>query len=209
MGPSCAQSHSVAGIIFHVDSFAFEVDTEQLPTPSGNRLEAGTWPTRLSVACTVSASPRDISLYAKRALLARLLVQSPSQPYVCASWRHNSMYHFLLAHALPFFEFEFAIDFHVKNVEYVINFDFPNNIEDYVHRIGRTGRAGAKGTAITLFTSANTKNARELLNLLRDAGQPTPQALEEQARYAPSGGGGSRYSRGFRGGGRGRGGGGG
>lgn len=95
----------------------------------------------------------------------------------------------------------------VKNVEFVINFDFPNNIEDYVHRIGRTGRAGAKGTAITMFTSANTKNARELLALLRDAGQTTPQALEEQARYAPSGGGGSRYSRGFRGGGRGRGGG--
>ncbi|MGB1599242.1 MAG: DEAD/DEAH box helicase, partial [Promethearchaeia archaeon] len=35
----------------------------------------------------------------------------------------------------------------VKEVKAVINYDFPSNVEDYVHRIGRTGRAGAKGTA--------------------------------------------------------------
>ncbi len=94
----------------------------------------------------------------------------------------------------------------VKNVELVINYDFPNNIEDYVHRIGRTGRAGAKGTAVTLFTGANAKSARELIQLLKDAGQEVPPGLQESARYAPSGGGSSRYSRGFRGGrGRGRG----
>jgi len=34
----------------------------------------------------------------------------------------------------------------------VLNYDYPNNSEDYIHRIGRTGRAGATGTAITLFT---------------------------------------------------------
>ena len=41
----------------------------------------------------------------------------------------------------------------VKNITHVLNYDYPNNSEDYVHRIGRTGRAGAKGTAITLFTT--------------------------------------------------------
>ena len=30
----------------------------------------------------------------------------------------------------------------VKDIKFVINYDFPNNVEDYVHRIGRTGRAG-------------------------------------------------------------------
>lgn len=44
----------------------------------------------------------------------------------------------------------------VKNITHVFNFDYPNNSEDYVHRIGRTGRAGSKGTAITLFTSDST-----------------------------------------------------
>lgn len=41
----------------------------------------------------------------------------------------------------------------VKNITHVFNYDYPNNSEDYVHRIGRTGRAGSKGTAITLFTT--------------------------------------------------------
>lgn len=35
----------------------------------------------------------------------------------------------------------------------MFNYDYPNNSEDYVHRIGRTGRAGRQGTAITLFTT--------------------------------------------------------
>lgn len=38
---------------------------------------------------------------------------------------------------------------HVDDVEYVINFDFPYEAEDYVHRIGRTGRAGNTGIAIS------------------------------------------------------------
>lgn len=41
----------------------------------------------------------------------------------------------------------------VKNITHVLNYDYPNNSEDYVHRIGRTGRAGSSGTAITLFTT--------------------------------------------------------
>lgn len=41
----------------------------------------------------------------------------------------------------------------VRNITHVLNYDYPNNSEDYIHRIGRTGRAGAKGTAITLFTA--------------------------------------------------------
>ena len=37
----------------------------------------------------------------------------------------------------------------VLSITHVINFDLPNNAEDYVHRIGRTGRAGAMGTALS------------------------------------------------------------
>lgn len=42
----------------------------------------------------------------------------------------------------------------VEGISHVINFDVPQNPEDYVHRIGRTGRAGASGTAITFLTAA-------------------------------------------------------
>ncbi|MGB5512742.1 MAG: ATP-dependent RNA helicase RhlB [Woeseiaceae bacterium] len=39
---------------------------------------------------------------------------------------------------------------HVPDVQYVINYDLPQDAEDYVHRIGRTARAGAAGDAISL-----------------------------------------------------------
>ena len=39
---------------------------------------------------------------------------------------------------------------HIPDVEYVINYDLPNDPEDYVHRIGRTARAGASGNALSM-----------------------------------------------------------
>lgn len=41
----------------------------------------------------------------------------------------------------------------VADISHVINFDKPNNYEDYIHRIGRTGRANAKGYALTFIES--------------------------------------------------------
>ena len=38
---------------------------------------------------------------------------------------------------------------HIEGVSHVINYDLPEDSEDYVHRIGRTGRAGAQGTAVS------------------------------------------------------------
>ena len=37
----------------------------------------------------------------------------------------------------------------LQDITHVVNFDFPRNIEDYVHRVGRAGRAGKTGTSIT------------------------------------------------------------
>ncbi|KAK4186625.1 P-loop containing nucleoside triphosphate hydrolase protein [Podospora australis] len=91
----------------------------------------------------------------------------------------------------------------VRNITHVLNYDYPNNSEDYIHRIGRTGRAGANGTAITFFTTDNAKQARDLVSVLREAKQVIDPRLDEMARYS-GGGGSSRY-----GGYRGRGGGGG
>ncbi|RAR07442.1 atp-dependent rna helicase dbp2 [Stemphylium lycopersici] len=90
----------------------------------------------------------------------------------------------------------------VRNITHVFNYDYPNNSEDYVHRIGRTGRAGANGTAITLFTTDNSKQARDLVQILSESKQQIDPRLHEMARYGGGGGGGGRW-----GGGRGRGGG--
>lgn len=83
----------------------------------------------------------------------------------------------------------------------VINYDFPTNTEDYIHQIGRTGRAGRKGVAITFFTSENSKSARELVGILREAQQEIPPELDEMAQYSGGGRGGGRGFRGRRGGG--------
>lgn len=85
-------------------------------------------------------------------------------------------------------------------MEIVINFDFPNGIEDYIHRIGRTGRAGAKGVALTLFTAKNAGKAQDLTKLLREAGQQIPIELQDLSRKPTDGsrGGHGRYGGGFR-----------
>jgi hypothetical protein len=78
----------------------------------------------------------------------------------------------------------------VKDIKCVINFDFPTTIEDYIHRIGRTGRAGATGMAFTFFTHSNAKYSRNLVKILREAGQVVNPALESMSKSAGSMGGG-------------------
>src|SRR6185369_12309494 len=55
----------------------------------------------------------------------------------------------------------------VNGIELVINFDLPDNAEDYVHRIGRTGRAGHEGRAISFATPDQTADVRAIERLIR------------------------------------------
>merc|ERR1711862_1089812 len=81
----------------------------------------------------------------------------------------------------------------VKDIKYVINYDFPNQIEDYIHRVGRTGRAGATGSSYTFFTQDKFRHAPDLIKVLQEASQPVPAELEKLAEG--SGGGGDRRRR--------------
>lgn len=83
----------------------------------------------------------------------------------------------------------------VKDIQMVINFDFPNNMEDYIHRIGRCGRAGAKGTAVSFFGSKNSRNARELMKILSESDNIVPPELQNMQMSGGGGGGSSRYRR--------------
>jgi len=99
---------------------------------------------------------------------------------------------------------------HVDDVKFVINYDYPNNSEDYIHRIGRTGRKENKGTAYTLFTPGNGAKAKDLVDVLSEAKQVVNPKLVELAQCSGFGGR-NRYGGGGRGGrfgGGGRGGGG-
>ncbi|KAJ0178066.1 hypothetical protein K1T71_005889 [Dendrolimus kikuchii] len=70
----------------------------------------------------------------------------------------------------------------VEDVKFVINYDYPNNSEDYVHRIGRTGRSQNTGTAYTLFTPNNSAKAKDLMSVLQEANQVVNPRLLELAQ---------------------------
>ncbi|KAK4704639.1 ATP-dependent RNA helicase DDX3X, partial [Phenoliferia sp. Uapishka_3] len=89
----------------------------------------------------------------------------------------------------------------IPNVTHVINYDLPSDIDDYVHRIGRTGRAGNTGASTAFFNRGNRGICRDLVELLREAKQEVPGWLEAVMRE----GGGFGGGRGGRGGGRSRG----
>jgi len=55
----------------------------------------------------------------------------------------------------------------VQNIEVVINYDLPDDPENYVHRIGRTGRAGAEGHAITFATPDQAGDVRNIERMIR------------------------------------------
>ncbi|KZV69266.1 DEAD-domain-containing protein [Peniophora sp. CONT] len=95
----------------------------------------------------------------------------------------------------------------IPNVTHVINYDLPSDIDDYVHRIGRTGRAGNTGVSTAFFNRGNKNIVRDLVELLREANQDIPDWLESVAHESTFGGGSSFRGRGGRGG-RSRGGGG-
>lgn len=84
----------------------------------------------------------------------------------------------------------------VEDIKFVINFDYPACSEDYVHRIGRTARATRTGTAYTFFTPANMKQAKDLIDVLREANQqinPKLMQMSDMAREAFGGKGRSRW----------------
>jgi len=95
----------------------------------------------------------------------------------------------------------------VKEIKWVINYDFPQDVEDYVHRIGRTGRKTKdgfnEGNAISFFSRENYSKARKLVEIMKEAEQAVSPELEQVAMSSHAGrGGSSRYQRGGGGGGR-------
>eukprot|EP00116_Pleurobrachia_bachei_P000067 sb/3460329/ len=65
----------------------------------------------------------------------------------------------------------------ISDITNVINYDYPNTTEDYIHRIGRTARAARSGTAYTFITPNDSRNINDLINVLQEADQEVPHAL--------------------------------
>ena len=75
----------------------------------------------------------------------------------------------------------------VEDIDLVINYDVPNDGEDYIHRIGRTARAAAKGVAFTFVNEKEQHSFKDIEDLL---GTPVPKAklpghIGEGPKYEP------------------------
>ena len=78
----------------------------------------------------------------------------------------------------------------VKGIGLVVNYDLPDNPEDYVHRIGRTGRAGASGRAVTFALAEQERDVREIertmrITIPRAAGTPEAFGRAVEVRKKP------------------------
>merc|ERR1719270_2356 len=67
----------------------------------------------------------------------------------------------------------------VNDVDWVVNYDFPLDIENYIHRIGRTGRANKKGSSLTYMTIDDARYAKKLRKILEESDQKVPEDLIE------------------------------
>ncbi|KAG0166377.1 hypothetical protein DFQ28_005964 [Apophysomyces sp. BC1034] len=66
----------------------------------------------------------------------------------------------------------------IRNVMHVVNYDMPNDMDEYIHRIGRTARVGKSGLATSFYNERSSNLATELTKLLKENQQEIPDFLE-------------------------------
>jgi ATP-dependent RNA helicase RhlE len=73
---------------------------------------------------------------------------------------------------------------HVDNIAHVVNYDLPQQAEDFIHRVGRTGRAGATGVASTFASRGERREVQSIERVLkmRLTQKETPEGLEREER---------------------------
>lgn len=70
----------------------------------------------------------------------------------------------------------------IKGIDYVVNYDIPNNIDDFIHRVGRTGRAGNKGVAVSFYGNDSKKAVlKGIMNKLGEIKQQVPHNFKQLA----------------------------
>lgn len=75
----------------------------------------------------------------------------------------------------------------IKDIDLVINFDVPNDAEDYVHRVGRTARAKATGVALTLVNEDDMYKFKRIEEFIENEVMkiPLPPSLGEGPKWNP------------------------
>lgn len=78
----------------------------------------------------------------------------------------------------------------IGGVTHVFNYDLPTNIDDYVHRIGRTGRVGNTGIAVSFMSDQDRNIANDLYKLFLENDIEIPSFLTSICNFSRSRGGG-------------------
>lgn len=73
----------------------------------------------------------------------------------------------------------------ITDIHHVFNYDFPANIEDYIHRIGRTARGSASGKSHSFFTEDNFGVLKDLISVLKKTNQQINPELYSLIESAP------------------------
>lgn len=81
------------------------------------------------------------------------------------------------SHLKPSFPNRIIANKDIEDIKFVINVDYPQATEDYVHRIGRTARNSNSGTSYTFITRNNARHVPELVNVLRETNQEISDEL--------------------------------
>src|SRR5690554_2258838 len=92
----------------------------------------------------------------------------------------------------------------VDGIDLVINYDVPNDAEDYVHRVGRTARAKSTGVALTFISDQEMDKFGHIEKLIETTvfKSPLPDGFEPGPEYNPEIRGKRRFGKGGGGGGR-------
>ena len=78
---------------------------------------------------------------------------------------------------------------HIEDISHVVNYNLPEDPEDYIHRIGRTGRAGAEGISITLACESDAfmlPNIETLLGRTLNCQHPPEELIAETPTLPPA-----------------------
>ena len=70
----------------------------------------------------------------------------------------------------------------IPHIEHVVNFDLPQQAEDFIHRMGRTGRAGASGTAWSFVTPSDKRKWHEIEKILNPGLKSSPDSKRSGGR---------------------------
>ncbi|MBL7798515.1 MAG: DEAD/DEAH box helicase, partial [Saprospiraceae bacterium] len=75
----------------------------------------------------------------------------------------------------------------IDGIDLVVNYDVPQDAEDYVHRVGRTARAAREGAALTLIGLADQRRFQRIEELIGSEVEklPVPESIGKTPEYAP------------------------